>query len=120
MVSDELACDKYNVCITFHICIIPSISTTQADCPQVIDIITALNSTSSQFRLEDFPASSEILRLTITAPIKISQNSITFTVHPVPAPFSTNELNNSKISEGGNNQKEILFNLGKAISIAPT
>jgi len=38
-----------------------------------------------------------------------------YTVHPVPAPFSTNELTSSNISEGGNNQKEILFNLGKAI-----
>lgn len=30
----------------------------------------------------------------------------------VPAPFSTKELNNNKIKEGGNNQKDILFNLG--------
>jgi hypothetical protein len=43
-----------------------------------------------------------------------------YTVHPVPAPFSTNELSNSKISEGGSNQKEILFKRGNAISIAPT
>jgi hypothetical protein len=42
-----------------------------------------------------------------------------YTVQPVPAPFSTNELTNNSISEGGNNQKEILFNLGKAISGAP-
>ena len=34
----------------------------------------------------------------------------------VPAPFSTNALNNNKIKEGGNNQKLILFNLGKAIN----
>jgi hypothetical protein len=38
-----------------------------------------------------------------------------YTVHPVPAPFSTNELTNNNISEGGNNQKEILFNLGNQI-----
>jgi len=42
-------------------------------------------------------------------------NKIT-TVHPVPAPFSTNELSNNKIKAGGNNQKDILFNRGKAIN----
>jgi hypothetical protein len=42
-----------------------------------------------------------------------------YTVQPVPAPFSTKELNKSKINEGGNNQNETLFNLGKAISTAP-
>jgi hypothetical protein len=35
-----------------------------------------------------------------------------YKVHPVPAPFSTNALSNSKINEGGNNQKLILFNRG--------
>ena len=34
----------------------------------------------------------------------------------IPAPFSTNELTNNKISEGGSNQKLILFSLGKAIN----
>lgn len=34
------------------------------------------------------------------------------TVQPVPAPFSTNELSNNRSKAGGNNQKEILFNLG--------
>ena len=42
-----------------------------------------------------------------------------YTVHPVPAPCSTNELNRSKIKDGGSNQNEILFNRGKAISGAP-
>ena len=37
----------------------------------------------------------------------------------MPAPFSTNELTNNKINEGGNNQKLILFNRGKAISGLP-
>jgi hypothetical protein len=42
-----------------------------------------------------------------------------YTVHPVPAPASTNaDANNNKI-DGGNNQKLILFILGKAISGAP-
>ena len=35
-----------------------------------------------------------------------------YTVHPVPAPFSTKLLNSNKINDGGNNQNEILFNLG--------
>ena len=42
-----------------------------------------------------------------------------YTVHPVPAPFSTKALNNNNINEGGNNQNDTLFNLGKAISGAP-
>jgi hypothetical protein len=42
-----------------------------------------------------------------------------YTVHPVPAPFSTSELTNNNTNEGGSNQKLILFNLGKAISTAP-
>ena len=42
-----------------------------------------------------------------------------YTVHPVPAPDSTNELDNKRINDGGSNQNEILFNLGKAISTAP-
>jgi len=43
-----------------------------------------------------------------------------YNVQPVPAPFSTNELRSSKINEGGNNQNEILFNRGNAISGLPT
>lgn len=42
-----------------------------------------------------------------------------YIVHPVPAPPSARLDNNSKINEGGSNQKLILFNLGKAISGAP-
>jgi hypothetical protein len=33
-----------------------------------------------------------------------------------PTPFSTNELDNNKINEGGSNQKLMLFNRGNAIS----
>ncbi len=42
-----------------------------------------------------------------------------YTVHPVPAPVSTNADNKSKISEGGINQKLMLFIRGNAISGAP-
>ena len=41
------------------------------------------------------------------------------TVQPVPAPFSTKELNRSNNNEGGNNQNDTLFKRGKAISAAP-
>jgi hypothetical protein len=42
-----------------------------------------------------------------------------YTVHPVPAPDSTNvELTNNN-KDGGNNQKDMLFILGKAMSTAP-
>ena len=58
-------------------------------------------------------------RLTSTKNLLAIKDSLPITVHPVPAPFSTNELISSKISEGGNNQNEMLFNLGKAISGLP-
>jgi len=42
-----------------------------------------------------------------------------YTVHPVPAPASTNVEAIKDNNEGGNNQKLMLFILGKAISGAP-
>jgi len=42
-----------------------------------------------------------------------------YTVHPVPAPPSTKLDATNNVNEGGNNQNDILFNLGKAISGAP-
>ena len=42
-----------------------------------------------------------------------------YTVQPVPAPCSTKAELNNRVIEGGNNQKLILFNLGKAMSGAP-
>lgn len=41
------------------------------------------------------------------------------TVHPVPAPASQRIDSTSNSSDGGNNQKLMLFILGKAISGAP-
>jgi len=43
-----------------------------------------------------------------------------YTVQPVPAPASTKAEANNKNNEGGNNQKLILFILGKAMSGAPS
>ena len=42
-----------------------------------------------------------------------------YTVHPVPAPDSTKAEPNNNTNAGGNNQNDILFNLGNAISGAP-
>lgn len=43
-----------------------------------------------------------------------------YTVHPVPAPFSTAAEDKSNISEGGNSQNLILLSRGNAISGAPS
>lgn len=43
-----------------------------------------------------------------------------YTVHPVPAPLSTNELDNSIIKAGIKNQNLMLFIRGNAISAAPS
>ncbi|MEY8699566.1 hypothetical protein AALK09_14010 [Enterococcus faecalis] len=42
-----------------------------------------------------------------------------YTVHPVPAPFSTILLMIKRVNEGGSNQNLMLFIRGKAISGAP-
>jgi hypothetical protein len=42
-----------------------------------------------------------------------------YTVHPVPTPDSIKLDSNKRNKAGGNNQKEKLFSLGKAISGAP-
>lgn len=43
-----------------------------------------------------------------------------YTVHPVPAPFSTNADDSRRISAGGNSQNLILLSRGNAISGAPS
>jgi len=43
-----------------------------------------------------------------------------YNVQPVPAPFSIPLAKRNNIKLGGNSQKLILFNLGKAISGPPT
>jgi hypothetical protein len=42
-----------------------------------------------------------------------------YTVHPVPAPASTREDASKRHNEGGNNQNEMLFLRGKALSTDP-
>lgn len=43
-----------------------------------------------------------------------------YTVHPVPAPFSTAAEDRRRIREGGRSQNLMLFSRGKAISGAPS
>lgn len=43
-----------------------------------------------------------------------------YTVHPVPAPFSTAAEDTKRIRDGGINQNLRLFRRGKAISGAPS
>jgi len=43
-----------------------------------------------------------------------------YTVHPVPAPFSTAAEETNRISEGGSSQNLKLLSRGKAISGAPS
>jgi hypothetical protein len=43
-----------------------------------------------------------------------------YTVHPVPAPFSTKADDRSRVREGGSSQNLILFRRGNAISGAPS
>lgn len=43
-----------------------------------------------------------------------------YTVHPVPAPFSTAADDNRSKSDGGSNQNLMLFNRGNAMSGAPS
>jgi hypothetical protein len=49
----------------------------------------------------------------------IPEDSGGYTVHPVPAPLSTNPPASKSVSEGGRSQNLILFIRGKAISGAP-
>jgi len=71
---------------------------------------------------EDTPAkcNEKIIKSTAPPECDCIEESGGYTVHPVPAPLSIKALTNNKISEGGNNQKLTLFNLGKAISGLPS
>lgn len=72
-------------------------------------------------RIEEIPAkwSLKIAKSTEDPPWAILEDRGGYTVHPVPAPFSTILLINSKESDGGRSQNLILFIRGKAISGAP-
>jgi hypothetical protein len=79
-----------------------------------------LNSASIQFhtfRFEDISASSKVFMFNLNTNKSINKDSISFTVHPVPAPFSTKALNSSNNKEGGKSQKDTLFKRGNQIFI---
>lgn len=71
--------------------------------------------------IDDIPAKCKlnITRSTDPPECACAPDKGGYTVHPVPAPCSTNAELNSNNKAGGNNQKLILFNLGNAISGAP-
>ena len=73
-------------------------------------------------RIDDAPARcrEKIARSTDGPAWAIFDASGGYTVHPVPAPFSTRADDRRSISEGGSNQNLILFSRGKAISGAPS
>lgn len=72
-------------------------------------------------KIEEIPAKckEKIAKSTEEPPCAILEESGGYTVHPVPAPFSTILLEINKNNDGGNNQNLILFIRGKAISGAP-
>jgi hypothetical protein len=72
-------------------------------------------------KIEEIPArcKEKIAKSTDAPAWAIPDDKGGYTVQPVPAPFSTIELDNNKVNEGGNSQKLILFIRGKAISGAP-
>ena len=112
-------------------CLINRSILAQADCPHVTNVFTAfliLSVLEVSRRvvnfvaikpLGEFPASSGILTSIATITVKIDTDTIPDNVQPPPTPCSTRELANSRINDGGNNQKLILFSRGNAISGAP-
>lgn len=72
-------------------------------------------------KIDEIPAkcNEKIAKSTEAPPCAISDDNGGYTVHPVPAPFSTILLTRSSVKEGGSNQNLILFIRGKAISGAP-
>jgi len=71
--------------------------------------------------IEEIPAKCK-LNIAISTDAPECANTLLkggYTVQPVPTPVSTKLDNNNNSKAGGNNQKDILFNLGNAISGAP-
>jgi len=73
-------------------------------------------------RIDDAPAKcNEKIALSTDGPLCASTDDKGgYTVHPVPAPASTNDDVTNLLNDGGNNQNEILFLRGKAMSGAPS
>lgn len=73
-------------------------------------------------KIDDAPArwSEKIARSTEGPAWAIFLASGGYTVHPVPAPFSTAADDTNRISDGGKSQNLILFRRGKAMSGVPS
>lgn len=73
-------------------------------------------------RMEDAPArwSEKMAKSTEGPACAIFLDSGGYTVHPVPAPFSTAAEERSKRRDGGRSQNLILLRRGNAISGAPS
>lgn len=73
-------------------------------------------------RIEDAPAKcrEKIAKSTEGPACAIFLANGGYTVHPVPAPFSTAAEESRSIRAGGNSQNLILFSRGKAMSGAPS
>lgn len=73
-------------------------------------------------RIDEIPAkwSEKILKSTEAPPWAIAAERGGYTVHPVPAPLSTAPPTNSRVREGGKNQKLKLLSRGNAMSGAPS
>jgi len=72
-------------------------------------------------KIEEIPAicKLKIAKSTAGPECAVLPDNGGYKVHPVPTPDSTSLECNNKKSDGINNQKLMLFNLGKAISGAP-
>lgn len=85
-------------------------------------ILTTVVIKFSAPRIEDAPAKckEKIARSTDGPAWAMFLANGGYTVHPVPAPFSTAAEDTRRIREGGSSQNLRLFNRGKAISGAPS
>jgi hypothetical protein len=72
-------------------------------------------------RIDDAPAKwrEKIAKSTDGPLCACTLDSGGYTVQPVPAPASTNAEDSNKHKAGGNNQKEMLFLRGNALSTEP-
>lgn len=88
----------------------------------VVRILIAVVMKFTAPRIDETPArcNLKIARSTDAPAWAIFADNGGYTVHPVPAPFSTILLVNSKDRDGGNNQNLMLFIRGNAMSGAPS
>jgi hypothetical protein len=73
-------------------------------------------------RIDEAPAkcSEKMAKSTDGPACAIFEASGGYTVHPVPAPFSTNADDKRSIRDGGSSQNLMLLSRGKAMSGAPS